>query len=80
MRELGLSIEELPEAYPHSDTKELDQWVRALSRGWVSKNLFESVSPSSERKEVGESLKRLYSRGYLTNTEVQDTIKLFGGW
>lgn len=80
MRELDIWIEELPESYPYIQTRELDHWVQALGRKRIGKNIFEVVSPASERGDVAESLKRLYSRGYLTNVETQDTIKLFGGW
>ena len=73
-------IDDLAEQYPYTETRELDKLVRALGRGWITKDIFEQVSPSISRNEIGESLKRLFDRGYLTNIETQDTIKLFGGW
>lgn len=80
MEETGSYIEELPESYSATETKELDQFTRALGRDWISKYEFLVHSPSSGREDVAESLKRLYDRGYLTNREVQNTMKLFGGW
>jgi len=80
MKELDVFIEELPASYSSRATDGLDKWVRALGRKWIGKDVFESVSPTSEKRDVAESLKRLYSRGYLTNEETQETIKLFGGW
>jgi len=80
MKELDIWIEELPASYPAGETRELDKWVNALGRKKIGKDIFESVSPTSERVDIVESLRRLYSRGYLTNEETHDTIKLFGGW
>ena len=80
MKELEAWIEELPESYPFIQTRELDRCVRSLGRGWISRDSFEDVSPSTEKKDITESLKRLYNRGYLTDEEIQKTIGLFGGW
>lgn len=70
-------------------SKDLDAWVYPLARGRISLDTFlqgrgfdtiSSTERGSLRRQVAVSLRRLYSRGYVTNIEVQDTIKLFGGW
>ena len=76
----SIEMEELAPEYPFTQEREIDTYTRALGRGRLSRGAYLQLLPDVERKEVGSSLKRLYSRGYLTNAETQDVMKLFGGW
>lgn len=77
----SFEIEELHSSYGgFTQERELDTWVRALGRGKIHKDTLLELYPEITKGEVSGSVKRLHSRGYLTNMETQDVMKLFGGW
>lgn len=82
MGDLGSSIEieDLHPGYPYPEERTLDMLTNALARGRISKVDYLELLPDIDSRGVGESLKRLFNRGYLTNEEVQNTVELFGGW
>ena len=74
-------IEELGPSYGgFTQEREFDTWVRALGRGKIHKDTLLELFPETTQGEVSGSVKRLHSRGALTNAETQDVMKLFGGW
>jgi len=78
-----ITIESLPNSYPFTSNRELDTYVRMLGRGSLDLDTFMTLTDlddSDAKSIVSDSLKRLYSSGYLTNEETQNTIKLFGSW
>lgn len=73
-------VEELAPEYPFAQERKMDTYTRALGRGRMSRGIYLEFLPGVKKVEISSSLKRLFDRGYLTNLEVQDTIKLFGDW